>query len=500
MADFISDDEMAKLEKTSGGADFISDDDMDKMTSKPSSLESTIRGGAQGASLGFADELTGAAEAAYNKLRGNPESLSNLYEKYRNESRNAYKAAEEANPTAYTVGEIGGGLTSFAIPGLNAAKGADLAQVIGKAALQGGLMGAGSAKEMSNIPEAALKGAGWGGLFGGAGGAAGAGLGAVIGKASPVVENLSSKLGDKSSRTAELLAEKATGATGVQSAKFADDAGRQLLDRGLVRFADTPEKIAERVGAAQSRSGKGIGEALTTLDERGVTGSLDNIVASLQNKIDELSQSYGNGPLIKKLQGEIDDIVGQGRSQVPVSVVEKSKRTFQGNTNYNSPEIDKQASAHLADAFMKESERAALAADPALASKFIDDKKTFGLLAPIKEAAEKRANQLNQSPFGGFGDMAAGAGGLAGGGAVAAIPAIAARRFAAPRAASAAAIGFDKLGDILKSAPQVFGKFAPVLQNAAQRGTQALGAAHFILQQSNPEYQEMLMKMEEDGQ
>ena len=43
----------------------------------------------------------------------------------------------------------------------------------------------------------------------------------------------------------------------------------------------------------------------------------------------------------------------------------------------------------------------------------------------------------------------------------------------------------------VKSNPQRFGKFAPVLQNAASRGPQGIAATHFILQ-NNPEYRKLL--------
>lgn len=64
-----------------------------------------------------------------------------------------------------------------------------------------------------------------------------------------------------------------------------------------------------------------------------------------------------------------------------------------------------------------------------------------------------------------------------------------------------AAQGLDKIGDILKSSPQVFGKFAKVLQNAAARGPQGIAATHFILQQQDPEYQELMknLQSENDG-
>ncbi len=52
---------------------------------------------------------------------------------------------------------------------------------------------------------------------------------------------------------------------------------------------------------------------------------------------------------------------------------------------------------------------------------------------------------------------------------------------------------------ILDNAPQKLGKFAPALQNAAQKGAGALATTDFILSQSNPEYQSMKKKAEEQS-
>ena len=84
-----------------------------------SPLESGLRGAAQGASLGFADELTGAGEAGLDTVTGKSD-LSNLieaYKKHRDESRAAYKAAEEANPKSYLAGNIIGGIAPVAASG-----------------------------------------------------------------------------------------------------------------------------------------------------------------------------------------------------------------------------------------------------------------------------------------------------------------------------------------------------------------------------------------------
>lgn len=463
-------------------------------TPKVSQLESGLRGLAQGGSLGFADEGTGLAEALWSKAKGNPEAFGKLYAQSRDESRNAYKEAEKSNPKIYGAGELGGAIGSAFIPGLNVAKGASLATTAGRAALQGGLMGAGSTEDsltsLSGLGDVA-KGA----ALGGAGGAAGYGLSKAIGAAPGML----SRGADKLDQAAEDFAVKATGATGRQAEKFSEGTGRELLDRGIVKFGDTPEKVAERAAAMQAESGRGIGSALQELDKRGVTASVDNVVSSIQSQIDELSRVPGNEKIVGQLKNEIDNLVARGESNIPLSYGEEAKRAYQGQVNYASPEAEKKSAAKLASAFRGEVESAASAADPGIASKFMDDKKLYGTLAPVREAAEKRASQLNQSPFGGFGDLAAG-GMAAGAGGPAAAAAVASRRFLAPRAASSLAVGADRLADVVRKAPQMLGKFAPALQAAAQRGTQGLAATHFILQQTQPEYQDLMRNMDQQEQ
>lgn len=62
-------------------------------------LESALRGTAQGLSFGFADEVTGALESL---------ASDKTYEQARNESRENYKAAQEANPITYGAGQVVG--------------------------------------------------------------------------------------------------------------------------------------------------------------------------------------------------------------------------------------------------------------------------------------------------------------------------------------------------------------------------------------------------------
>lgn len=125
-----------------------------------SGIESAIRGAAQGGTLGFADEITGALEAAFTPK---------TYRQARDESRAAYRQAQEDNPLAFGAGEVGGGLASLLLPGGAAAKGASLAGKVGAAALGGAVSGAGYSEEESLggiARDAAVSGAVSGGLAG----------------------------------------------------------------------------------------------------------------------------------------------------------------------------------------------------------------------------------------------------------------------------------------------------------------------------------------------
>jgi hypothetical protein len=73
-----------------------------------SMAESALRGGAQGVSFGFPDEATAKFESMMNK--------DVKYEQALQESRAAYKRAQEANPITYTLSEIAGGVLPALIP------------------------------------------------------------------------------------------------------------------------------------------------------------------------------------------------------------------------------------------------------------------------------------------------------------------------------------------------------------------------------------------------
>lgn len=147
-----------------------------------SGLESALRGGAQGLSLGFADELAGVAGAVGGALTGEEGDFADRYRQERDESRAAYRAAEEANPSLFRAGEIGGGVAGAFVPGLGVGRG--LAGAVRTGAALGGAAGLGGSEADLTRGDVggALADTAGGAAFGALGGAAGHGLGALAGK------------------------------------------------------------------------------------------------------------------------------------------------------------------------------------------------------------------------------------------------------------------------------------------------------------------------------
>lgn len=437
-----------------------------------STAESVARGVGQGV-FGVGDELEGAAKAIAD-VAGPEKSITDLLSQYRlrrDEARQLNKLAQAANPKAFTSGELGTGLAMSFVPGLNVAKGASLAARLGAAGAQGAAYGLGSSE--ADITKGEIGDAAVDALISG-------GTGAALSGAGEVVSRGLSKAGGLASKRAEKLAESATGATRVQAEKFKPGTGRELLERGVVRFGDSPEQISKRAAGMLESSGDEIGKILSSLDERGAQVQPQEILSKIDDAINALkSEGAGKSDQVRMLGKIKEDIIESiGESPINLTGVEKQKRSF-GNVNWM--DLDKAMAKKSAYRALRDlTEEKATQLDPSAAKKFAENKALYGLLDPVQEAAEKRALQLNQSPWGGLLDTAAGLGGVGYGlqkdgdigdalsyGAGAA----AFRRLIAPRLKSSAAVGFDKISQALQSstgAAQQLGARAPFLQQGAQ--------------------------------
>lgn len=505
-------------------------------------LGAGVRGVLQGASGGFSDELAGAFEAGGKAIGlkgvGGPlkdisvdkegpsldwEILRDAYKKSRDHYRDQLKHDKDDSPWIAGAGNLVGAAVSpinKLVGGMSAVK----------SGLALGGLGAAGLSEADNVGDLA-KDTATGAVLGGT-------IGKVADLASPLFKGASNYIGNGLKNKAEGLAVNATGATGLQASKFSDDAGRQLLDRGLVKFGDNAANIAERTQGAMDEAHQALDQTLKALDAKGVTASADNVVAGLSKKIAELEKDPSQAGVVRKLNGIIEDITQTGESNIPLSMGEQTKRGFSKMAgNWQDPEVG-QAGKQAYLGYRDEVENAAKAADPELASKFTDAKETHGLLAPIQEAAEKRGMTQGQSPMGGLGDMAAGAvGGFKG---------VVAKKLLAPRISSSMAVTADQISQKLLSSPEMlnlaksnpqafqgivsrleqrsgmmsqpsFGaaaqeapsdqkqddqasliqktsntKYNQVLQNAAQKGPAAFNAAHYVLSQRDSSYRKIL--------
>lgn len=277
----------------------------------------------------------------------------------------------------------------------------------------------------------------------------------LIGKGAKSVKNIAPKL----SKFAEKTAVNATGATGVQSSKFADDAGRQLLDRKIVRFGDNQKKISERAQKAVDAANLQIDEALTKLEKQGVTVDADAIKSVLKEKISTLSKDPSQSDVVRMLKSELENLDVstdlKGTNKFTVKESEQIKRGFNRKAgNWADPEKS-QAGKEMYQTFRRATEDAAVAADPTTAKAFKEGKETYGILTPIQEAAERRSATTSQSPLGGLMDVSTAIGGAAAGDPTFGLASVVARRTLAPRMASSIAVSADKIANVLRKTPQL---------------------------------------------
>lgn len=298
--------------------------------SEPTKLDSVGRGLAQGASLGFADEIAGGAEALLDKAQGSEQDLSELYKKHRDESRAAYGRAKKANPKSYGTGEIGGAIGTAFIPGLGAANGAKIATIAGKAALQGGIAGVGMSDEedATGIARDAARGAVLGGVTGAAGGALANGVSYV---AKNGIKKATDKVADKLSDFAELRAANALGATkralNKQGLDKIKSLGRGALDEGIISPLAGTDKMAERAALIKARGGRAMGEVYDAIDDKAASTFNPLEVAG---KVDDKLAPEFRTPINKgetaQLENTLESILQRGDKNISLRDAQKLKQ------------------------------------------------------------------------------------------------------------------------------------------------------------------------------
>ena len=302
-----------------------------------SQLESALRGGVQGVSLGFSDEAMGALGAAGSlgevvQADDSMGKLKELYQRYRDMERAKNRAAEEANPKTYLAGNVAAGLAALPATG-----------TLGGAMKLGALGGLG-------VSEAESVGGDLGNVaLGGTLGAVGHGIGKMIGKAlSPAAlkqeaaESAAFAVGATSNKQKigeSLLKSKALEKSGVSEAglgaiREAASEAEQKLQPMLQRAADklqgmNPDDVATALGndAGDKVQGllHGVVDRIKDMSGDAQQEFYETIAPKVQDYILKLKEA-GNNPVrlneIKRAaQQEAQDIwnevIKYKKSQVP---------------------------------------------------------------------------------------------------------------------------------------------------------------------------------------
>ncbi len=287
---------------------------------------------------------------------------------------------------------------------------------------------------------------------------------------------------------AEKKAVQATGATGKQAMEFEPEIGRILRDKGIVSAGNSQKAIADKAEKALVDSGSQIGDALKTLDKKGVSVDTKEIGDTIQARIDQLRKSAASPDhtLANKLEGELEILKtsakNSGSTSMPASEAERVKRTYdQLARDWTDPDSG-QLGKEMYGIWKKKVEDVAAKLDPETAKKFMDAKETYGALAPVMAAAKRRAAVIQQHAPGGFLDMvssgpAAVAGYQAAGipGAVAgAVGAPLLRRGIAPRIPATTAAAYDALAGTADKILQTIPKYAEMAAKSPESYQAAL--------------------------
>lgn len=294
--------------------------------SQVSPVESAIRGGAQGATFGGIDEAT----ALLRNLAGRTPLLpEKSYEQALQESRQAYRQAQEANPITYTGSEFAGGALTSLIPVLGqAATGAKLGRLAAMGAGSGALSGLGYS-EGQTVGEIA-KDVGIGGALGGALPVVGRGVQSAIQGVKPAIDtSIKSGLSAMTGKTLPYL-EKVesqperikkierifTGTGKEETQKLANDisdlVSKNPFGRKAELLSNRAYKVLEKENENISIPKENILRNLKSVANELSQSSSDidkTTLKSITNKINTIDEKYPsmlNGLESKKLIKEID--------------------------------------------------------------------------------------------------------------------------------------------------------------------------------------------------
>lgn len=484
-----------------------------------SPLKSAAYGAAQGATFGFADEGIAGAKALLSKLTNPQSSFGDTYDKEVADQRNAIAKAKNDNPMTYTGGNLAGNVATSFIPGIGIAKGAGLASTLGKAGLQGALIGAGESDKSITNPEALGEDVAKGAAYGAGTQAAFGGLAGILGKFAPSNLNnfaeqraVKAALGPNTAALRQAAGITTKGGNTQAVEQKISNMGRDLLDEGVISPLSKTQDIGPKLKEAAQKYGSQIGEVGKQVDQA-VPNAIDtkNIAQQIADYAQTIPPTLNGKKIQDRLMAEaanFEEMPGMGFGAAQDFKNQfKYKPTDQDALISNqdvSNKIRQIIGQNMEDAAGKVQKSGSDSAKDLLAQ-YQNAKAKYGTFKPASDAAGNEATKELARRFVSPSDYAMGIGGLgtavATGSphvAVAGLAAAAANKFARERGSSTAASIADSLAKTLDASPEFAKEFGNVLTSAMQRGPAALTATHAILMK-NPSYRQQFQGQSPNG-
>jgi hypothetical protein len=502
----------------------------------PSGGEAFARGLSQGATFGFGDELGGGLYAI--KDAATKMSLSDLvkdYIKNRNEIRANDEKAQKAHPWLYGGGEVTGGVGTLLVPGMGAAN--TLKGATGLGALYGFGKSNAELSDPLNVAIDTAKGAGFG--------AAGYGAGKLVSNLLPTSKNLgefAEREAAKHLRPTPTMA-RDLGPEGLRAV------GREALDSGAIEFGAKAENTAANLADLLQEVGQVKGDIVAAAKGGMHPQEIANRV---QNEvIAPLGQTAEGQTLAAKIQDKLDKFLSHYGENISPQQLEAEKMAVQNNINWSGdPKASTEALMGYAKTLRKGAEELipdeAFKAAKQTYGNLLDAKTMADRTAGLTDGGNGLIGHMYDLTAGHVALDAATHGNPIG------LPIAAARGLTKGRVHSALAVGADKASKFLAENPNIntaiesagnmvrgsspvatreFQNFNPsraaslpneehkdianrpqakldsneliqklsnapnsnkyiqAIQQAASRGPEALSSTHFILLQTEPEYQ-----------
>jgi hypothetical protein len=290
--------------------------------------------------------------------------------------------------------------------------------------------------------------------------------------------------------------------------KNADELGALARERKLVPFGATAEGIADLVDDEVLRVGKRLEDVRQVADDAGAKVDIERLVADKWEELVAGGLSGTREDMAKAYLREIQKKASQISVKEAQDMLSDLSTVFKSNVGGKPTGARQLGQAELyGDARALQNKAVQDAVPEDVFAKYSQDMRDYHLLGGADKASNQAAARAQAAQSIGVKDlMTAGAiyaGGATagysqGGDASSALGGMVAAHILRTRGASMKASTADKIARTLQTAPQKLGKYGPILQKAAARGSQSYASTTYMLQKTDPEFRALLEAQQDE--